>query len=366
MFTTGSKLFFGATLLAIVGAIAYGGITDGELFGTVVLASAAVSFAFIGSVTLAFRDANAAAPLVKAGSAADAEGYSAQGPRISPSMWPLVGAFAVALVAIGLVTEPILFLLGVVALLVVTVEWSIQGWADRASDDLAHNSALRRRVMGPIEFPVLGVLGAGVVVFGFSRLMLAINKDAALVAFVVIAVVILLGAVLVAAKPQSSKTMATVLLAAGGLAMVGVGIWGIASGEREFHPHPAGEARPADDATNNVNAQSSAAAVIAVGDDGFTINGRDIDTVTLARSLWTSIILENGTAEPVRIYVDGIDTVVGEDGKLTAQETEFSSNFVGEDQSTLLTFRITRPGEYAFRVESESGAPQAAGTIVVP
>src|SRR5204862_2379136 len=100
MFTTGSKLYFGIAALAFGAGVVYWSSTDLEYLGTIVLFSVAVVAVFLGAVIVAFRDADIGAPAVEAMSAADAEGYG-RGPRVSPSIWPIVGAFGVGLVAIG-------------------------------------------------------------------------------------------------------------------------------------------------------------------------------------------------------------------------------------------------------------------------
>ena len=43
------------------------------------------------------------------------------------------------------------------------------------------------RLMQPFEFPILGALAVGLVVFGFSRVMLSLTKNAAVVVFIVVA-----------------------------------------------------------------------------------------------------------------------------------------------------------------------------------
>ena len=60
MFTTGSKLFFGASALALASAVAYAIATDGALSsaGTLGLLTVAVVFAFLGGVNYANRDGN--------------------------------------------------------------------------------------------------------------------------------------------------------------------------------------------------------------------------------------------------------------------------------------------------------------------
>ncbi|HKA02715.1 MAG TPA: cytochrome c oxidase subunit 4, partial [Acidimicrobiales bacterium] len=134
MFTTGSKLYFGIAAAAVVAGVVYWYSTDLEFLGTIVLFSVAVVALFLGGVIIAFRDADVSAPAVEAASAADAEGYG-RGPRVSPSVWPIVGAFGVGLVAIGLVYDRRWFVGGILVLVATTIEWAVQAWSDRASDD---------------------------------------------------------------------------------------------------------------------------------------------------------------------------------------------------------------------------------------
>src|SRR5215813_7267651 len=104
MFTFGSKFFFGLAAVAAVAGFIYWVNTNLEFFGTIVLLSLAAVAAFLGGVTIAFR-------AVEALSGADAEGFS-RGPRVSPSIWPIVGAFGAGLMVIGLVYDRRWFIAG--------------------------------------------------------------------------------------------------------------------------------------------------------------------------------------------------------------------------------------------------------------
>ena len=57
MLTTGSKFLIGASIAALVSAIAYGVTQDGVM-GTVGLLSAAFALAFLAGVNLFTRDSN--------------------------------------------------------------------------------------------------------------------------------------------------------------------------------------------------------------------------------------------------------------------------------------------------------------------
>src|SRR5947207_9755953 len=128
MFTIGSKFFFGLAAAAAVAGVAYWVDTGLEFFGVIVLISLAAVAAFLGTVIVAFRDADVAVPVVEAASPVDAEGVS-RGPRVSPSMWPLIGAFGAGLVVIGLVYDRRWFVGGILVLVATTIEWVVQAWS---------------------------------------------------------------------------------------------------------------------------------------------------------------------------------------------------------------------------------------------
>ena len=115
-----------------------------------------------------------------------------------PSLSPAIGALGAVLVVIGLVTYPVVFVIGIVALLVATIEWMLQAWSERASGDDAFNSEVRQRFANPGQFPLLAALAFGVIVYAFSRIMLALSKEGGPAAFAVIAVLVLGAGFLVA------------------------------------------------------------------------------------------------------------------------------------------------------------------------
>ena len=93
-------------------------------------------------------------------------GSTAPSDPVSPSGWPLVGGFALALTAIGLVTERFVFLAGIFLLAAVTIEWMVRAWSDRASADAEYNQSLRDQVLRPLEYPLFALLGGAVIVSG--------------------------------------------------------------------------------------------------------------------------------------------------------------------------------------------------------
>jgi hypothetical protein len=243
--TTGSKWFFGLGLVSLVLAAAYGWTTGGngtgpltmgykggvgDHFGYGVLVAAGLISLFLGAVSLAVRDAEALAEAQVAGT----ETVPAAIPA-PPSYWPAVAAFGVALAVVGLVASPVLFVIGLVALGVVLVEWAVQAWADRATGDPAINRQIRNRLMNPIEFPAAGLLAIGVVVASFSRLFLSLSADGAVWVGISIAGLIILSGFFFASRPRVSANVIVGVLLLAALVVIGLGIGGAVSGERKFH-----------------------------------------------------------------------------------------------------------------------------------
>ena len=204
MLTTGFKLYFGFGIVYLLAAVFYGwtsGGVDWSLFpsdlgtlyfavqgaltlgwrgavgdhlGYVVLLSGAIASFTLAGFMVAFRD-NEAAAVAEAAGTERAPAYRA--PTTS-SLFVPVGAFGLAVLVLGVVTERVLLWAGLVIIGLVALEWVVQAWADRATGDARLNQRLRNRVMNPIEVPVAGLVIVGFVVFGISRMLLTVNKQA--------------------------------------------------------------------------------------------------------------------------------------------------------------------------------------------
>ena len=109
------------------------------------------------------------------------------------SMWPLVAGLGVTMLVVGAVTLQAITVIGIIVLLAATAEWMVLAWSDRASADPAYNTEVRERIALPLELPILGAVGVGVIIYSISRVMLGLpTKDGAVVAFVVVAALVLL------------------------------------------------------------------------------------------------------------------------------------------------------------------------------
>ncbi|MGH9236231.1 MAG: hypothetical protein ACRD0R_23160 [Acidimicrobiales bacterium] len=247
MITTGSKWFYGFGFLSLVLAAAYGWTTGGnglgpvsvgykgavgDHFGYGVLLSAGIVSLVFGFVATALRDADAAAVAQVAGT----ETVPVVLP-VRPSYWPPVAAFGAALVVIGLVSEAVIVVYGLIVLGIVLVEWAVQTWADHATGDPETNRRIRNRLMNPIEYPAAGLLALGLLAVAFSRLFLALSVESAVWVAMAVGVVVIAGGFIVAARPGISPNVVVGLLVAVAVLVIGVGVAGAVAGTREFHEH---------------------------------------------------------------------------------------------------------------------------------
>lgn len=248
MITKGSRFFFGVALLAYVGAIVYGLSTGGHVFGvfsfgykegvgehlgyTVLMGLTFVSAA-VGLIVLAMRDADpeAEAQLLHLDHAPPAESVN------RTNFWPIVAAFSLGAMAVGLVVGSQLFVAGCIGVGIVIVEWGIRNWADRRTGDPEVNREIRNRIMLPIEIPVGALLCIALLVGLVSRVLLATPKEGSAGVAIVVAVVVLAVASLIATKPRLSANLVAALLLLGGIAVLAGGVTAASIGPREFEQH---------------------------------------------------------------------------------------------------------------------------------
>lgn len=248
MFKTASKFMFALAGFGVLAAFAYAGGTGGNQIGmdtllgtfslgyrgyvgehtgfTVLVAGAAAAL-FLGIFLAALRDADpdAAAQVVGLDVAPEAAAPT------TVNYWPVVGAFSVAALALGLAIGPAMFVIGLLGLVIVTVEWAVRAWADRATGDAEVNRSIRNRLMHPIEVPAAAIIGIGGLVLAISRILLALPKIGGYLVFgLVPAVVVAVGAMLVA-KPKISQSVVAGLLLVGGVALLAGGVAAAVVGE---------------------------------------------------------------------------------------------------------------------------------------
>ncbi len=376
MFTTGSKLFIGGTVLAVAGALIYGITQTDSTLGVLGLVSAASALAFLMGINFWVRDSNVAAS--DAGAMATAAAAHETPPR---SLWPLVGALGVGLIPVGLIVGRAITWMAVIVILIATVEWMVQSWSERASGDVAYNNSIRKRIMHPLELPVLGALGLGVVIYSFSRIMLHLPAAAGAIAFGAVASIVLLFGALIAAKRDVARSFVAALCTIGALGIVGAGVSSAVAGGREIPKHElpsisegtcGAELSEADQkASENVAGKSNPAAVIVL--QGGTLHAEVIgvigpqQTVTLPRSLRSFVRFVNRDVGRYRLLVDLGSDSVDVNGTQTKVPLQKCTQAVRQNGTQFIVVQPPRPSfssdtPFTFTVPGISGAV----TIEVP
>jgi len=344
MFTTGSKLFFGATALSVIGAIVFAITTGGPtgLMGSVGLLSLACIFGFLGGINYFNRDGNV--PAMQQGVQYTA---SAAQPPVGLSMWPLVASVGVGGLIVGAVSKPVVFKVSVVIVIIATMEWMVQGWSERASADADYNASVRKRVLHPLEFPILGALGLGAIVYAFSRIMLTVSKEATPWIFLVIGTIVAVGAFLFAGKRKVSRGTVLGVCTIGAVALLGAGVASARQGQRTIEEHATTvdsalcleggtEAEIDDHGSQDVSAKSNVIANVFLESNndlnarvaGFTDPEDNFDTITVPRSTDVRIRFHNESNTPQR---------------LTARLGTF-----GEESEVVMCTTAINPGKEAF------------------
>ena len=251
MLTTGFKLWFGlfmgAVLAAVFAGYTSGGTEPGPIsmgwkggvgnhVSYVILVTAAAGLAMIGLVAAAFRDADAEAQAEVLGLDEAPEAQAVVG----NSLWPVFGALGIGAVAVGLVVHPTIIVIGLCILAGVGVEWTMTNWSEKVSGDADTNAAARENLMRPIEIPVLGTVGIGVLVLAISRVLLASSVNGAVLVATVAGVLVFGGAMLVSKQPEMPRRTVRSILFVGCVAVLLAGILAAVNGEREFHQQGGG------------------------------------------------------------------------------------------------------------------------------
>ncbi len=249
MLTWGSKYLLSLSLAALVGAVVYGLVTGGDPIGvisigykggvgshlgyTLLLFASLVTFG-LAMVSIATRDGDAE----EMASLAGVSSVPAL-PTLSQVYWAPITAFGVACLIIGLAMSKAFLILGIIILAVMMVEWLITAWSDRASGDPEVNAVIRARILGPIEVPVLGLLLFGTVTLAGSRVFLTVPAWAAVV-IGSIATLTVFGLAVVMSKRDLPRSLVSVIMVLGALAIIGGGIFSAQRGIREIE-HPGTE-----------------------------------------------------------------------------------------------------------------------------
>ncbi|MEM7322558.1 MAG: hypothetical protein AAF531_05670 [Actinomycetota bacterium] len=251
MFTWGSKYLFGIFAAAFIAAVVYGLVTGGGPIGVIsmgykggvgehtgytILMATSLLALFLGIISVITRDGDAEDMATLAGT----DHAIAVRPPASASIAAPLAAFGIACLALGIAVGQAFLYLGLAVLGSVAVEWMVQAWAERATGDDGVNDVIRRRVLGPIQVPMLSLLAIAVIVISLSRILLAVSKTGSVVIVVVAATFVFLSAILIS-KSRAPRSIVSALVSFGAVAVLAGGVVGAVQGERDFHHGHEGE-----------------------------------------------------------------------------------------------------------------------------
>lgn len=188
----------------------------------------------LAGILVAFRDAD---PEAEA-QVVHTESVPLTRAPVGPNFMPALAAFAFVVMLVGLATRtPLYATVGLVVAIIAGFVWTLRTWAERATGDETANTELYHRLIDPLRTPVIALLSIGVVAIGLSRVLLAVSKTNSVIVFGVIAALFFIVATVLAIRPSSARSVTTVLVILGAIAVIVAGVLGAVHGEREFEEH---------------------------------------------------------------------------------------------------------------------------------
>ncbi|MCA1692929.1 MAG: cupredoxin domain-containing protein [Actinobacteria bacterium] len=226
MLTQPAKVFLPLTVVGVVAAVAYSGMTGDHTGIALLFGLALVAFGAAVAVTV-HRD-NQVAP-VPAEDAGPPELRPAPAVRLPGGPgWPALAGVAAALFALSFVIAGGLAVAGAVLALVAAVGWLASASSDRTG---------RTPNLMPIGIPVVGLFAIASLMFLMSRILLAVPERASTFIALIVASVILGLASFVALKPNISSRAVMTGLVIAGLLMTSGGILAAVAGQRDIEVH---------------------------------------------------------------------------------------------------------------------------------
>lgn len=223
-----SRVLLPLSALSLVGAVAYGRLTN-DMFGVATMLGLTVTAGFAAVIVAGFR-VNEVAPAVEV-SAAPSYREVPQVAAPGGGAWPFMAAVTITLGLLGLVLGPAALYFAAGAGTITAV-----GWLGRVSSERSG----REMNLLPIGLPVLALLAVASVMFFMSRILLAVPELASTYIALAVALLIMGVAIFFSVRPSLSPKVLSGTLALGATLMVGGGFVAAAAGEREIEPHGAG------------------------------------------------------------------------------------------------------------------------------
>ena len=233
MFNAASKTSFTAAAAAFV--LGFGAVlSTSDRVAFAVLVFAAAIAAAVGVAVFYFSPRDPVIPVSAEVEAATVRSIDVTDlPAQSP--WPLLGAVAVTLVAVGAALGKGFIVIGLILAVVAAFAWLGQVWGEHPSWTQAMTDRIQNRFIVPIGLPGTILLLAGLAAVSLSRIFLAVDADVAPAIGIVIAFAILGAFYLLSTRESISKNTMTLLVAVAVALVIGAGLAGALKGEREFH-----------------------------------------------------------------------------------------------------------------------------------
>ena len=355
-------LLFALSALSLAIGVGFG-VTVGEDAGTALLISAGLASA-IGGLAIVGTQGRDVATL-------DVARQPASLAPSGSSVWPVGAGLAALLVATGMATGSGLVWLGMAAAAVAGAGWFAQSWAAHPTWTDEQNERVTSRLIMPIVLP-LGVTALVILLaVSFSRILLAVDSNTAVLIALVGALVIL-GAGSWVALRGLGRSAVLGLLTAGALATAGLGVGGAVAGEREFH-HAGGEGEHAAEESGEHagegeagdghagqeaeeaegEPEASASSRIELSADGLEF---DKDALTLPAGQVTVIAFTNEESQPHNVAFRN-------DGGSTIWRPEGGGIITGPGEEVEYEVPPMEPGEYTFFCEVHPAAMQGELTV---
>lgn len=335
-------VLFGLSAAGIALGVGFG-VTVGEDAGTALLIGAGLVSAVGGLAVVAAQGRDVPASDVARQPASLAPGGT--------SVWPVGVGLAALLVATGLATGGALVWFGMAAAAVAGVGWFAQSWASHPTWTDEQNERVSSRLIMPVALP-LGITALVVLLaVAFSRTLLAVDKNTAVLIALVAALVILGGGVMVALRGLGRSAVLG-LLTVGALATAGLGVGGAVAGEREFHQAGGESGGPAGEGEEG-EPEASTARRIEISADGLQF---DKDSLTLPAGEVTVIAFTNEESQPHNV-------AVRDDGGSTIWRPEGGGIITGPGKEIEYNVAPIEPGEYTFFCEVHPAAMRGELTV---
>lgn len=266
MLSLGTKSLFGFGVATFVASVAYGVATN-EGSGATVLA-----FVAAGAVALAVVSLAAGPDRIPVPADGPALQNAPAGARPAfPSVWPLVAAISVGLLAIAATTNWIVLVAGIVVGTLAYVGWLLQAWSEDPTFTARFGLRLQDRFLVPLGLP-LSVFGLILVIaLSLSRVLLATPEQGSRAIALAVAVLILGGAFFVTSQERMARAALSLLSAVALVAVVAAGAVGLAHGERHFEKKGGAVSRSVS-GSGPASAASAASAAIATVDSTLAFN----------------------------------------------------------------------------------------------